>query len=306
MKVALVTADNISLGLQNSVRRIYKYLNRKGVQAQIACTPLPTDVDIFHAFYASRTGYSTVQHAHTYNIPVVLRDDFYFDSLSIPDFQKALLQADAVTVNLPRLKIYAPEKAVVIPNGIDPEIFEDGIAELDLIPPVIATSGYIRPSKNFDTLCRAVAHFQKSFYCTLLVIGDGIGVQETINKHQINNYHITGILEHKYVLQYLRLANVYLTTSHHEGCSNAVLEAMYCGLPVVATECLRDLVDDTCSTDNYRDLADLIEVKLQNQFEGEFNHQKILSCYTANQEADELITLYERCITEKSIPKTAC
>ena len=52
-----------------------------------------------------------------------------------------------------------------------------------------------------------------------------------------NNIMKIPYLEHKHVGCFLRkVADVFILPSLQEGCSNAVLEAFYCGIPMILTK----------------------------------------------------------------------
>jgi colanic acid/amylovoran biosynthesis glycosyltransferase len=61
-----------------------------------------------------------------------------------------------------------------------------------------------------------------------------------------DHVHLSGHLSPEQVRERLQQADVFLLSSLSEGISNAVLEAMACGLPVVTTDCggMREAVTD--------------------------------------------------------------
>ena len=63
-----------------------------------------------------------------------------------------------------------------------------------------------------------------------------------------SNIIIVPYFEHKYMGQFLREAiDVFLLPTLHEGCSNAVLEAIYCGKPLILTNVGNAQDIKTCS-----------------------------------------------------------
>jgi glycosyltransferase involved in cell wall biosynthesis len=73
----------------------------------------------------------------------------------------------------------------------------------------------------------------------LTIIGDGPlhdSLSQLIKEmNLINNVTLMGLLPHRDILQYLQKSHIFLQPSLSEGFSNALLEAMGCGLPIVAT-----------------------------------------------------------------------
>jgi glycosyltransferase involved in cell wall biosynthesis len=139
-----------------------------------------------------------------------------------------------------------PSRITVIPNGID-------IAEVERLgreplahrwfdagePPVIVASGRLTHQKGFDVLFRAFALARASRPMRLIVLGKGpeqsqlqalaeqLGIEADIEL----SGHATN------PLPYLRRAALFVLPSRWEGLSNALLEAMASGTPVVATRC---------------------------------------------------------------------
>ena len=142
-----------------------------------------------------------------------------------------------------------PAKVETLYNGID-------LAELDVKAmetdsrrqlglaadiPVITTVCNIRFLKGIDVLVRAAAYVCREFpQARFLVVGKVLE-PETFAKleHQIisanlsNNICFIGAVDNPYPL--LRASNIFCLPSRTEGFSNALIEAMGCRLPCVAT-----------------------------------------------------------------------
>jgi glycosyltransferase involved in cell wall biosynthesis len=153
-----------------------------------------------------------------------------------------------------------PEAITVIPNGIALEKFAPaitkglrpafGVADEDL---VLATIGNLRRLKGHEDLLRAI-HLVKGKYprLRLLVVGRDAGMRSQLEQLIVElglPDHVRLLGERSDVARVLSLADVVVQPSHEEGFSNAVLEAMACGRPLVATnvggnpEAVRDGVD---------------------------------------------------------------
>lgn len=155
---------------------------------------------------------------------------------------KAGLRANNLDINC--------ERNIVLYNGIE-SIFslKDEGEELEsnrniLIPnfkkgrKVFITVANFVPFKDYSTLFLALSEFRKEgndFY--LIVLGDG--PMRSVIEMQINeldlydNVIIKGRVDN--VNDFLRISDIYLHSSKGEGVSNAILEAMYCGLPVISS-----------------------------------------------------------------------
>jgi len=97
---------------------------------------------------------------------------------------------------------------------------------------VIGYTGRISKEKDLPTLCRAFADLQKNHKkIFLLIVGDGNrdSVKDIVSK----NYRITGFVDD--VAPYLQAMDIFVLPSFTETTSLSTMEAMSCGLPVIAT-----------------------------------------------------------------------
>lgn len=86
----------------------------------------------------------------------------------------------------------------------------------------------------------------------LALVGDGPAMPEVRKRVRMNHLDdrvfLPGVLSHSAVSQWLGAADVFVLASHAEGLPNVVLEAMACGLPIVATDAggTREAVSSEC------------------------------------------------------------
>ena len=103
--------------------------------------------------------------------------------------------------------------------------------------------------KNQLMTIRVVSALHESGYkVELTLLGDGEDrekIQNTIKENKADSYIFTPGSK-KNVEDYLRQADLYVSASKTEGLPLSILEAMACGLPVVATDAggTRDIVKD--------------------------------------------------------------
>lgn len=136
----------------------------------------------------------------------------------------------------------AKTKRVFIPNGVEIERFKPfstpekqalrGTLSLPAGPLVVYTGRFVH-EKRLDNLLHAWDQFQPNHPdAALVLVGDGdeaTGLQASAGPGVV----FTGQMED--VLPYLQAADVFVLPSATEGLSNALLEAMAVGLPVIAT-----------------------------------------------------------------------
>lgn len=140
-----------------------------------------------------------------------------------------------VEYGLPRRKL------VIIPNFIPDEVFapcapalprKDGGLRLGMV------GRMNHPVKNFPLLLRAVARLVKQFEnLEAILVGDGV-LRPSLEA-MAQELGLSGCVRflgnRRDVPAILRSLDVAVLTSDSEGLSNAILEAMACGLPVVAS-----------------------------------------------------------------------
>jgi glycosyltransferase involved in cell wall biosynthesis len=140
------------------------------------------------------------------------------------------------------------ERTHIIPNGVDHQRFRvanrEAIrarirAELNLHPslPLVLSVGSLRPIKGHDVLIEAVRTVRETepdLQFQALVVGAGPLRGEYEQSARGLPISFAGF--HKDVERFYLAADVYCQPSRSEALPNAVLEAMCCGLPVVASD----------------------------------------------------------------------
>ena len=117
---------------------------------------------------------------------------------------------------------------------------------------VIGFVGELREKKGLATLLSGYAQITKTVPVSLLIVGE---VREGEDKKYFEEFKstnpqlpitITGQIPHKDLPAYYSLMDVFVHPSLRDGMPNAVLEAMACGKPVIATPVggVPDLIKD--------------------------------------------------------------
>ncbi len=147
--------------------------------------------------------------------------------------------AEAVVANSSGLRELALrssplQEIEVVTNGVDTEEFVVGNRERRPGKITLVSTGRLIQRKGYDYLITALKG-AKGF--ELLLIGDG-NLKETLSglaERLDADVKFLGRLEREGVLEQLQKADVFVLPSLNEGMSNAILEAMACGLPVITT-----------------------------------------------------------------------
>ncbi len=156
--------------------------------------------------------------------------------------------ADRVVVNAEMLRPggRAGTRTDVIPSGVDTDRFRPGQdrvaakARLGLAPStaVVGTVGRLEPRKGTDTLLAALASLRAERPdVALVVVGEGpLRADLAARAEQLGVASVVRWLgDRTDVDEVLAALDVFVLPSRTEGMSNALLEAMAMGLPVVAT-----------------------------------------------------------------------
>ena len=135
-------------------------------------------------------------------------------------------------------------KATVVPNAVDSAAFSPLLPLLRRPPPlVVGTCGLLRWKKGLDLWLPLIRTLSTDPDVHILLAGHGLyDADEQQITDYLNRYRLqerverTGPLPHSEIVHALRRMDIYVNTSYQEGMPNGVLEAMACGLPVVATD----------------------------------------------------------------------
>lgn len=137
------------------------------------------------------------------------------------------------------------------------------------------STGNLLPVKGFDNLIQSFSMLQLSKdKWELNIIGGGKehdNLQKLINEQGMEqNIHLCGRKNRTGVIEQLHHSDVYVMSSRSETFGVAAIEALACGLPVIATDCggARDFVTDEngliCQVDNVNGLAEAISYMYEN------------------------------------------
>lgn len=187
--------------------------------------------------------------------------------------------SDAVRVDCLELYGVPVEKVIVIPNGYNNKIFRPrqrsktkilqnhGI-DTDVSLPVVTFAGKMSKTKGVDVLLAANAILQKRLPYTLLLFGSG-DIEDVLgrltSREEKQNAHLIGHVTQDVLAHFHNIAEFSVLPSRDEGFAVAALEAMGCGLPVVATDipALKNLiVGKTVPVEDPVALADAMESML--------------------------------------------
>lgn len=219
-----------------------------------------TRYDVINSHFVIPSGLSGTVLSKVFNVPGVISiygGDIYDPSKTTSPHRYHALKkliselfhhSDRIIAESGNIKMYAekyyrPDKRIeIIPVGFVPPVIkskprkEMGLDDDEIL---IISVGRLVKRKGYDYAIRAVARLQEK-KVRYIIIGDG--PEESNLKELAKELHMERKItflgyqteEKKY--QYLENADVYLLSSLHEGFGICLMEAMYAGLPIVATD----------------------------------------------------------------------
>jgi glycosyltransferase involved in cell wall biosynthesis len=106
-------------------------------------------------------------------------------------------------------------------------------------PPVVLAVGRLTSQKGFNILIRAFAHLRKTRVVRLMILGEGeerpfleglirqLGLEQDVS--------LPGFMQNPY--PYMVRASLFVLSSRWEGLPTVLVEALYLGTPIIATDC---------------------------------------------------------------------
>ena len=164
-------------------------------------------------------------------------DKFVFRFLSPYIWKNSLLTiANSQSLRDLAYKTSRKKKIDIIYNGIDLERYTSK-SDIKMSPRQIIAVGRLSKIKGFDLLIQAVAAIKTP--CQLVIAGDGPEKENLENLAKMLGVEkkviFTGRLEKQQLIHFYQESSIFCMSSYNEGMSNAMLEAIACGLPIVTT-----------------------------------------------------------------------
>jgi glycosyltransferase involved in cell wall biosynthesis len=284
--------------------------------------------DLIHAYFLPMAGFVGTYAGKYLGIPSVVSirgndiERAAFDPGKFSHVMYALQNANAVTTNASILakkaKAFVDRDIHIIPNGIDTNKFKpmeknEILAEMLKVEgqksKVIGFVGELREKKGMATLLSGYAQLAKTVPTSLLIVGE---VREGEAKRAFEEFRttnpqlpitVTGHVAHKDLPAYYSLMDVFVHPSLRDGMPNAILEAMACGVPVIATPVggVLDVIEDEVNglfvdINDMQGLAEkMAEVLKQpdkREIIGRSAHETVLSQYTLEKELQANLQIY--------------
>ena len=283
---------------------------------QIASRPVRPDLVHAHALYQAAS-------VRPVDVPVVMN----FPGEPHPRYLADIRKADALVADgwaadhLPAI-IGKPVHAV--PKGVDAELFRPAGPNLrDTLGlagrRVVLSVGRFVPIKNMALLIDALAQMAPADPALhLLLVGEGPELQSL--KEQAARLRVTravtfaGYVPQAQMAPYYRTADLFALGSDFDNSPNVVLEAMACGLPIVATNVGGvaeyvapgrggDLVPRGDAAAMAGELGDWLSSAERRRDAGAFNRQRVVQDFSWRASASRLLDVYRAVLSDRGQTK---
>ncbi|MCI0551463.1 MAG: glycosyltransferase family 4 protein [Anaerolineae bacterium] len=222
--------------------------------------------DVLHAYFLTQAGFVATYAGKYLNVPSVISirgndiERAAFDPAKFSHVMYALQNASAITTNTSELvnkaKAFFDREIILIPNAIDTEHFKQMPRNEELAKVIglieegkkkeerlsaVGFAGELREKKGLKVLLSAYAQVNKKLPSALLIVGevrageDKQFVDEFLVSNPDSRIIITGFVSPTDLPAYYCLMDVFVHASLRDGMPNALLEAMACEKPVIAT-----------------------------------------------------------------------
>ena len=141
-----------------------------------------------------------------------------------------------------------PRAIAIVPNGVGEEFSPAPVEHIEETRPIrVLYVGRLSPQKAVPRLVEALVEMKQPVQA--VIVGDGDQrpmIESLLRQHSLTNVHLAGVRRGVELVEFYHWADVLVLPSEREGMPLVVLEAMACGLPVVATDVVgnRELVAD--------------------------------------------------------------
>ena len=147
----------------------------------------------------------------------------------------SVCQVPAAMITTIHNPAYSSSIALQAAAPVDHPWFTDGG------PPIILSVGRLAPDKDFFTLLDAFRTVLRAEHsCRLLILGEGKlrrALEEQVRSFGLESYvSLPGWADNPYA--FMSRAALFVLSSRHEAFGMALVEALACGCPAVATDCL--------------------------------------------------------------------
>jgi len=309
----VITASTLKINRTN----VSMYLMRIAVEICLSKHKLKPDVFYCHFWHSS---YFVLKYAKKHRIPVFVASGEsqinignYYKRKVINDIASYISGVICVSNKNKQesisLGLTTEKYTTIIPNAIDSSIFypidkskirEDlHFRNSDFI--IVFVGSFIN-RKGCDRVAKAITQLNNE-HIKSIFIGKGPITP------QCDGILYCGPLPHNEIVKYLNCADVFVLPTLHEGCCNAILEAMACALPIISAN---KSFNDDILTDEYAIKIDPENIaEIANAINYLYNNQSICKemgnkayraskSFNIEKRSERIITFIRQCLNNVS------
>lgn len=140
-------------------------------------------------------------------------------------------------------KLPVQQKAVIIPNGIDTDLYSPHKEPVHREVLVLGMQSRLQKIKDHPTLFKSFKAIQEKYKeqkIRLRIAGDGVtraGLENLAQELGITkDIEFCGMLSETDLVPFMKNLDIYVHATYGETLSNSIMQAMSCGLPIVASD----------------------------------------------------------------------
>ncbi|MBS1550741.1 MAG: glycosyltransferase [Bacteroidetes bacterium] len=280
-------------------------------------------IDLVHAHVSYPAGYAAMKLKEKFRVPYMLTEHmapfpferFVLNGKLSGKISEPVLSADIVTApsryQSEQIESFGLQKSVVVPNMVNENLFYPVIRERNKGRVRFLTLTTFTERKGIYELMESILKVSKvNTDCEFMIAGTGElenYIREFIIKNNLTGRIILSVNpDRDEVMKIFRQYDVFLLPSRLESFGIVYVEALACGMPVIATDCggPKDFVNKDngllIEVGNIDQICDAVNFMTMNFYK--YDSQKIrehfMNNFSAKTVCSLIITLYERILKQ--------